>query len=349
VPSPPCVAVGVCLADGSGPSAEADRLATELQAALTASHPRTRWAVTAVPGGRPAPAAPVPAPALLGLGRAVLLEHDLDIVVMVTSRPMQLGGRPVAAHASPVQQTIAISEPGLRPGEPVVTAAARLVPGLLETEAPDADSARVLDELAQEGAHDRHGLAFTVRTLTASPRLLLRMVLANRPWLLAVRLSRTLVGAFTAAVIAIVTPDVWTLADRMGPVRLTAIAALSLAATCAVLVIGGGLREHAPSRRVRRTVLLHNAAVWISVALGVLALYAGLVVVGMATTLLVLPWGLVAQTVGHPVGWGTMLRVGTLASVVALVGSAFGAGLEDDAVVQQATYTGSDDAEYVGT
>lgn len=346
--SPLCVAVGVCLADGSASSAEADRLAAEVQAALTATHPRTRWAVAAVPSGRSVPADPVPVSALLALGRTVLLEHDLDIVVMVTPRPMQLGGRAVAAHSSPVQQTIAISEPGLRPGEQVAAAAARLVSGLLETETPDEDSERILNELALEGAHDRHGPTFVLRTLAASPRLLLRMVLANRPWLLAVRLSRTLVGAFTAAVIAIVTPDVWTLADRMGPVRLTVIAMLSLVATCGVLVIGGGLREHAPSRRVRRTVLIHNAAVWISVALGVLALYAGLVVVGLATTLLVLPWDLVAQTVGHPVGWGTMLRVGTLASVVALVGSAFGAGLEDDAAVQQATYTGSDDAEFVG-
>lgn len=354
VPSEPCVVVGVCVEEvpslpGAGvPSAPATQLATDLQAALTAAHPRVRWSVRAVPACAAGDDAdPVPASTLLNRGRQVLLEHDLDVVVLVTQRAMELGGRPVAAHSSPVQQSIAISAPALRPGESVATAATRLVPGLLEAEAPDEWSTRVLQELAQEGAHDQHGLAFVLRTLAASPWLVLRMVRANRPWLLAVRLSRTLVGAFTAAVIAIVTPDVWMLADRMGPVRLSAIGALTLVATCAVLVIGGGLREHAPSRRVRRTVLIHNTAVWISVALGVIAMYAGLVVASLATTLLVLPWGLVAQTVGHTVGWGTMLRVGALASVVALVGSAFGAGLEDDAAVQAATYTGSDDAEFV--
>jgi hypothetical protein len=41
-----------------------------------------------------------------------------------------------------------------------------------------------------------------------------------------------------------------------------------------------------------------------------------------------------------------MLRVGGLASVVALVGSAFGASLEDDDDVQRAAYTTSDDTRY---
>jgi uncharacterized membrane protein len=177
--------------------------------------------------------------------------------------------------------------------------------------------------------------------------VLVGMVHANRPWLLAVRLSRTLVGAFAATAIAIVTPDVWMLADRMQPLRLAAIAVLVLLSTVAVLVIGGGLRERAPSRKVRRTVLIHNTAVWVSVTLGVVTMYAGLVLASLAVTLLVLPWDLVADTVAHPVGWDTMLRVGALASVVALVGSAFGAGLEEDAAVQRATYTGSDDAEYL--
>jgi len=41
-----------------------------------------------------------------------------------------------------------------------------------------------------------------------------------------------------------------------------------------------------------------------------------------------------------------VLRVGGLVGAVALVGSAFGAGIEADEDVHTATYTGSDDARY---
>lgn len=349
VPSEPPVVVGVCL-DPALSGCDPARLSRDLHAALADAHPGLSWAVRPVCGSEedgPAPGA-VDAGAALARARRTLLAEDLDVVVLVTGRPVTLHGRPVAAHSSPVQQSIVLSLPGLgEEHEGLVSAATRLVCGLLESERPGEGSAQVLRELAAEEGHGRRGPGWALRTLGGSARLLVRMVLANRPWLLAARLSRTLVGAFAAAVIAIVTPDVWLLADRMAPVRLAAIAALVLVATSGVLVVGGGLRERAPSHRVRRTVLIHNTAVWVSVSLGVATLFAGLVVASLGVTLLVLPWGLVAATVGHAVGWTEMLRVGAVASVVAFVGSAFGAGLEEDARVQQATYTGSDDAEFL--
>lgn len=350
VPSEPAVVVGVCLDPGLT-SCDPARLAQDLQQALSAAHPGLAWAVRPACGSdeqnAPAPG-PVDAGTMLARGRRTLLAEDLDVVVLVTGRAVTLHGRPVAAHSSPVQQSVVLSLPGLgEEHEGLVSAATRLVTGLLEAERPGEGSTQVLRELAAEEGQGRRGPVWALHTLGGSARLLARMVLANRPWLLAARLSRTLVGAFAAAVIAIVTPDVWLLADRMEPVRLAAIAVLVLVATSGVLVIGGGLRERAPSHRVRRTVLIHNAAVWVSVTLGVGTLFAGLVVASLGVTLLVLPWGLVASTVGHAVGWTEMLRVGAVASVVAFVGSAFGAGLEDDAKVQQATYTGSDDAEYL--
>ena len=93
-------------------------------------------------------------------------------------------------------------------------------------------------------------------------------------------------------------------------------------------------------------MLLHNIAVWISVAIGVTTLYLGLVATDLAVTAIVLPTRLLAETLGHPARLETVLRVGALTGAVALVGSAFGAGLEEDEDVHTATYTGSDDARY---
>jgi uncharacterized membrane protein len=352
VPLEPAVVVGLYVEPGA--SHAAGTLAHEVERALVEAHPGLTWTVRAVEavgtvgsGGEVDAPAGADAGSLLARAREVLLAEDLDVAVLVTDRDVRLNGRPVAAQTSPVQQSVVVSLPGLGPTDTPATAVADLVCRLLEAERPGEGSARVLRELAAEQGRERSRMWFTLRTLSGSARLLARMVLANRPWLLAARLTRTLVGAFAGTVVAIVTPDVWMLADRMEPVRLAGIAILVLVATTGVLVIGGRLRERAPSGRVRRTVLIHNTAVWVSVTLGVGTLFAGLVVASLATVLLVLPWGLVAETVGHSVGWSTMLRVGALASVVALVGSAFGAGLEDDAAVQRAAYTGSDDAEYL--
>jgi len=82
------------------------------------------------------------------------------------------------------------------------------------------------------------------------------------------------------------------------------------------------------------------------VAIGVATLYAGLVVVDLAVSVVVLPHRLLAETLDHPASWGSVLRVGALTSTVALVGSVFGASLEDDDDVHEAAYTGSDDARY---
>jgi hypothetical protein len=328
--------------------AEVARVGDQLQRGLVSSHPDVEWSVCPVPEPLDVDPAPVSeVTSVLSQGRRALLGHDLDIVVVLTDQPLELHGRPVSAHVSPMQQIVVISAPafGARRAR-IAQAAAELVCGMLDTETPDQSSQRVLHELAATITTDDGGAAYLSRAVRGSTRLLFGMIRANRPWLLTIRLTRTLVGAFAAAFVAIVTPDVWTLADSMHLARLVLLAVLVLVVTTAVLVIGGGLRERAPSRRVRRTVLIHNVAAWFSVGLGVLALYLGLVVGGFAVTLLVLPWSLVGHTVGHQVGIGTMLRVGGLASVVALVGSAFGASLEDDDDVQRAAYTTSDDTRY---
>lgn len=60
--------------------------------------------------------------------------------------------------------------------------------------------------------------------ITGNLRLLLGMLRANQPWRLAVKLSRALTAAFATAVLALVTSDIWRLADNLGPLRLTLLA-----------------------------------------------------------------------------------------------------------------------------
>jgi putative flippase GtrA len=129
--------------------------------------------------------------------------------------------RPVVAHASMTHGVAVLSLPAL--GAVGVTrratdAIVRLVAGLLGDadpagrDSPDGDSA---------GSRRR------------------RRRVANRPWRLAIRLSRALVGALAAGVFALVTDDIWQLADRLGPLRLSLLTVIIgvLALYIALLVL----------------------------------------------------------------------------------------------------------------
>jgi hypothetical protein len=236
-----------------------------------------------------------------------------------------------------VQRCAVLAAGEVRDSATAAPAVAEVVGELLDL-AGDAQDRQVLESLGDEDA--------PAQPAGWGARRLLDEVVASRPWLMTLHLSRSLVGASAAAFLAIVTPDFWTLADRLRAVRLALISAGVLLVGVVVLVVGGNLRERPGALRSRRRVRQHNAAVWLGVALGVLTLFAVLVLASLVITLVVLPGSLVGDAIGHHAGWVTMTRIGIVTAIVSLVGSVFGAGLEDDGDVREATFGGSDDVRY---
>ncbi len=105
------------------------------------------------------------------------------------------------------------------------------------------------------------------------------MVGANRPW----RLITGLSGSLWPGAFAVVTSDIWQLADSLGPVRLPVAAGFSIAAMVAWLVIdhelwGAAARGGSPATGAR----LFNAATVCTVAPGVGGLYLALLVTTLA-------------------------------------------------------------------
>jgi hypothetical protein len=187
-------------------------------------------------------------------------------------------------------------------------------------------------------------VAFTARVLTGNLSLLAGMVRANRPWRLAVRLSRALTAAVAAGVFALVTPDIWTLADRFGAVRLVAVGLGSVVAISTTLVVGAELWERPAGPRVRKQVALFNLATTATVVIGVLSLYAALFLLALgAAGVLVVP-SLFGEGLGHPARFADYLELAWLTSSLATVGGALGAGLESDEAVREAAYTYRPDA-----
>lgn len=329
-------ASGLTLEDGARALAEA----------LGSRFAEATWRVQGVATEHTAaPGAVVRAATLLHEAREVLLREDADVAVVLTDRALELHGRRVRWHDSPVQQCAVLSlhdRPGSTATPLPVQDLTDLVASLLDLDggAEDRDTLRWLseEEPADATGPHRRGVGWRLRVLGRGSLRLARQVHAAQPWLMTVHLSRTLVGASAAAFLAVVTPDFWMLADRMGVGRLALLSVLVLVAGVAVLVLGGNLRERVVGDRSRRAVLLHNTAVWISVGIGVLSLFAVLVTACVVLTQLVLPRGLVESTVGHAVHWPTMTRIGVLTAVVSLVGSVFGAGLEEDDEIREATF-----------
>jgi uncharacterized membrane protein len=165
------------------------------------------------------------------------------------------------------------------------------------------------------------------------------MLRANRPWRLAIRLSSALVAAFAFAVFALVTGDVWRIADGLGPLRLGLLAVGSIVAVVLSVIVGARLWERAPSgTSAREQVILFNVVTVTTVVIGVLALYLALLVLTMIGTLILIPGKTFAAAVGHPTGIGGQLKLAWLACSLATLGGALGAALETDEAVREAAY-----------
>jgi hypothetical protein len=347
---PPDVTMGVVAAPALPDGLAADCV-RDLSRELGARHPEVQWRFRLVRDALVAP--PASDAEIVAAARRRLLDGDWDLVIVVTDLPLRAARRPVVAHASPLHGVAVLSVPAL--GTVALRhrardALLRLVDVLLG-EARDAGSGaraararsaritRRLRELASEGDEQAHAVLFTTRVLTGHLGLLLGMVRANRPWQLARGLSRALAAAGAAGAFALVTSDVWRIADVLGWLRLGAITVLSVTALTVTLVLGARLWERADRRGVRQQVVLFNLATSATVLTGVVALYAALLVLSLLAALLLVVPQLLAHTLRHPVALRDYLEVAWLTSSLATVGGALGAGLETDEAVRRAAYT----------
>jgi hypothetical protein len=298
---------------------------------------------------------------LVAAARRRMLAEGWALAVCITDLPLQTARRPVVAHASSTHGVAVLSLPALGPvavdrraADGLVRLVAELVGDLDDDTPADARRHRLRVSRRMQGLGrpldpDEHGIGLVAGVVTGNLRLLLGMLRTNRPWRLAIRLSRALVAALAAGIVALVTSDIWRLADALGTVRLALVMLVSVAAVVLTIVIGAGLWERAPRQpAAREQVILFNVVTVATVLLGVLALYVALLVLTLLGALLLVPSGLLAVAVGHPVGITDQLELAWLASSVATVGGALGAGLETDEAVREAAYRYAPDAELSG-
>jgi hypothetical protein len=332
---PDTVTVGLVASPGAA-SDLARRVVNELPHLLATASPGVGWAVRLVVDQlveRPADLSQ-----LITAARRRMMDEGWHLTICLTDLPLQTARRPVVAHASATHSVAVLSLPALGPiavaGRALETIV-RLVMALLT-----GDSEQAARELGARVRTDQGGgVGLVTGVVTGNLRLLLGMLRANRPWRLAMHLSRALVAAVAVGVFALVTSDVWRLAAGSGPGRLGLLTASSIVAVVLTIVVGADLLERMPANAAaKEQVVLFNVVTVSTVVIGVLALYFALFVLTVGGVLLLVSEANLATALGRPAGSTDLLAIAWMACSLATVGGALGAGLESDESVREAAY-----------
>jgi magnesium-transporting ATPase (P-type) len=164
------------------------------------------------------------------------------------------------------------------------------------------------------------------------------MVYANRPWRLVTGMSKVMMAAFATGAVSLAYPTIWQLSNTMGPWRLSVATLLSIAALIAWLIIEHKLWERPQSPDERDRAVLYNASTVVTLTIGVVIFHAALFVLLLVTAWWTLPPQMVAQNIGRPFGFSSLLMMAWLVAAVATLGGALGSGMEDDEAVKAAAY-----------
>src|SRR6185436_19020821 len=337
--SGPELTLGVVATPGL-PADMAPGLADDLQEELSRTYPELTWRLPVVSDALVVP--PALLPDLIDAGRRKLLSERWDMALCLTDLPLPSAGRTVAGHVSASHSVIVISVPAI--GAVAVRrrlreAAQRLIGRALDGVGSDASTAIRLRRLGDDG------LSLSWGSGRGGARLMVGMLRANRPWRLGVRLYRALIASLAVVAAALVTTDVWRIAVSMGWPRLWAIAVFAVLVTTVTLIAAHDLWESGEDQPSSDQIVLFNIVTSLSLLIGLLTLYAALLLVTALGALLLVPMPLFHAVVARPVGVAQYVALIWLVASLAMVGGALGAGLEANSTVREAAYGYRPDVE----
>lgn len=323
-----------------------DPLLAELPDLLESRFPGVEWTLSTATEDREHPAED--ALGLLEATRDRMLDEGWDIAVAITDEVLRQGRHTYAQQVSAAHAAGVISVPALgvtttsaRVAEAVVAA----VGVVLGVDPDGGGSPEAVAERARQLATDvedrqeENVTSYTARVLGGNVRLLLGMVRTNRPWLLAVRLSKSLTVALASGVLTLVTTDLWLLSSEYSPLQMTLLGLVSVGAVTGALIVGAGLWEQARRDGEREQVTLFNAATVLTVLIGVMVLHLMLFVASLGGALLLVDADVFTEVTGEVSDLPQYLKLAWLVGGLATLGGALGAGLENEDVVRAAAYT----------
>lgn len=340
------VRLGVLIRGDVSVPAQEGTLAAGLEEELTVAYPGLSWRVH-VGRGDLGDSEDDDSLDLLESTRDHMLDQDWDLAVGVCQEPLRQGRHTLTAQVSPAHSAgvVSLDLAGVGLAAAVRDVVARIL-GLDPDEGDPSphqlraavDAARQLATDVEDRGAESGGL-FVWRVGSSNARLLLGTIRANRPWLLAASLSRSLSAALATGALTLITTDLWLLSAEYNGLQMVLVGGVAVLSVTVSLVVGANLWER-PRRRVEREpVAVFNIAMVASVLLGVLVLHVGLFVTALAGALLLVDPDVFAEVTGDPAHFPQYLKLAWFVGGLATIGSALGAGLEEDDDVRAAIFT----------
>jgi hypothetical protein len=253
-------------------------------------------------------------------------QHEWDLVVGLTELPLRDDdGRYLLIQADRQRGRAVLSLPAL---------------GGLRMHARTRHAVRTLvGGMAEPSSQDEHRVPLP--RLSGRWRLLLGMVLANRPWLLVPGLKSALVAALATGAVATINSTVWLLAGSLSWWRLVVATIASVALVVAWIVIDGELwdRPDDSSSEARDRSRLYNTSTLMTLTTGVLICYLALYVVNLVWALFVLDPAVMGGYLHASLGYRDLFVLAWFVASAATVGGGLGTGLESDEAIRAAAYS----------
>ncbi|MFD8802046.1 hypothetical protein [Streptomyces atroolivaceus] len=350
------VTVVALLADPDAPTEVAKRLARALPARLAAkSGHGLRFDVEVV--SEPFTAGAEDPPTLM---RRIVdrgSAENWDIVVALTDLPLHSHRRKLVVDLSHEHGVALLSLPSLggwrlqrkarrAVEEVVISLAGRRATGAAGAPRSQQPMGPFAGRLApiHPGPLDEEEFA-DLRYVASGPRGYLRvlagMVRANRPWRLVPGLSKALAAALATGAVATVNSTVWSLAASLSTPRLVIATVGSVGLMIGWLIVDANLwhRTAEASPEARQRAALYNTSTVLTVGIGVLVCYAGLMVINFVWALFILNDQVFASMTRTPLNATDYWTLSWFVASTATVGGALGSGLESDEAIRAAAYS----------
>ena len=252
--------------------------------------------------------------------------HEWDLVVGLTELPLRdRDGRYLLVQVDPQRRTAVLSLPAL---------------GGLRVHARTRHAVRALvSGMADRSSEDEHRVPLP--RLRGRWRLLMGMVLANRPWLLVPGLKSAFVAALATGVVATIDSTVWSLALSLSWWHLVVATIGSVTLVVVWLVVDGELwdRPNDDSAEARERSRLYNTSTLVTLTVGVLICYLALYVVNVTWALFVLDPAVMGDYLHTSRGYGVLFVIAWFVASAATVAGGLGTGLESDEAIRAAAYS----------
>ncbi|MFJ8632075.1 hypothetical protein [Streptomyces sp. NPDC093568] len=286
--------------------------------------------------------------------------ENWDIVVALTDLPLHSHGRKLAVNLNHEHGLALLSLPslgGLRLQSRARRAVEEAVLGLAGPQTTGAEGpprsqpllGPFVNRLApghrgrtgETGEKETDDLRYVVSGPRGYLRVLAGMVRANRPWRLVPGLSKALAAALATGAVATVNSTVWSLAASLSTPRLVIATVGSVGLMIGWLIIDAELwhRSAESSPEARQRARLYNASTVLTVGIGVLVCYVGLMVINWVWALFILNDQVFASMTRTPLHAEEYLTLSWFVASTATVGGALGSGLESDDAIRAAAYS----------